>query len=382
MSKKGGRRKAEGGIYSRRSSCARTFPLPPSPLRPSSGVTLIELLIAIAIMATLSVMFLGASRAAMEHSRGSRTKMTISKLHTLLMEQWASYETRRVDSSIPTTVNEQMKPDYRLLSLRELLKYEMPDRWSDFVDINTNDLLSSRVQPTFFLEAVPTPAKIYFRRFMQVAEVLRNDPDKLSKLYEHQGAECLYLTVMYMTGDGEARTMFSAQDIGDKDGDGAPEFLDGWGNPIAWLRWPAGFVARSSLMSGDTDGDHDPFDPFQKNLVSAQPDVAQYSGRIQPFIRHLRDVAPTGGLAPGFRLVPLIYSFGSDGFSDINSSFATSVTSGDVLLDPYAIRPNGLDAPSFPPNMPAYHFGLPYDGNEDGDDNSIDNIHNHLQEGR
>jgi prepilin-type N-terminal cleavage/methylation domain-containing protein len=61
------------------------------------GLTLIELLVTISIIATLSAMFLGASRAAMEHSRGARTKTTIDKLHTLIMERYADYETRRVD---------------------------------------------------------------------------------------------------------------------------------------------------------------------------------------------------------------------------------------------------------------------------------------------
>ena len=31
--------------------------------------------------------------------------------------------------------------------------------------------------------------------------------------------------IMLATGDGEARTLFSSQDIGDTDGDGAPKFL-------------------------------------------------------------------------------------------------------------------------------------------------------------
>jgi hypothetical protein len=33
-------------------------------------------------------------------------------------------------------------------------------------------------------------------------------------------------------------------EIGDLDGDGMPEILDAWGRPIAFLRWPAGFVAH------------------------------------------------------------------------------------------------------------------------------------------
>ena len=71
---------------------------------------------------------------------------------------------------------------------------------------------------------------------------------------------------MFGTGDGEARTMFTSQDIGDIDGDGAPEFLDGWGKPIRCIRWPAGFVP--SPADGRPRGsraDRDPFDPYRRD---------------------------------------------------------------------------------------------------------------------
>ena len=47
--------------------------------------------------------------------------------------------------------------------------------------------------------------------------------------------------------------------IGDTDDDGAPEFLDGWGRPIEFIRWPTGFAERSDLMSGNSDADHENF---------------------------------------------------------------------------------------------------------------------------
>ena len=373
----------------------------PSALGFPRGVTLIELLISIAIIATLAVMFLGASRYAMESARSARTKTTIAKLHTLIMEQYASYETRRVDidPAFENAVNAISDPtirglvlaDIRLLATREMMKYEMPDRWSDCVAINTSSLRTSTPLVSSILKVSPAVSKMYYRRFMQAVESTNEDEDLI---FSHQSAECLYLTVMYLTGDGEARTLFNRQDIGDKDGDGAPEFLDGWGNPIAWVRWPAGFLPRSAVMTGDTATDHDPFDPFQRNLVTALPNAsstpsisAVYTNTLaplQPSILHLRNVGPTALLSPGFRLVPLIYSSGPDGISDINHSNGTSVMAAEVSLDPYAIDPDGASSLSFPPNAPAYQFGQPFDNPDapDGDDNSIDNITNHTMEGR
>ncbi len=170
------------------------------------------------------------------------------------------------------------------------------------------------------------------------------------------------MVVMLFTGDGEARTLFSRQDIGDTDDDGAPEFLDGWGRPIHFIRWPAGFLGESDLMSGDAQSDHDPFDPFRRDHLSAQGPSAKSYPFNGNWILQLRN--PDSA----FRLVPLVYSAGSDGITDINNS-------GGLVtqFDPYA-----RDAD--PPND--FEFGVPRDDAGDGEDNSIDNIHNHLQDGR
>jgi prepilin-type N-terminal cleavage/methylation domain-containing protein len=289
----------------------------------NAGVTLIELLIAISIIATLSALFLGASRAAMESSRASRTKTTILKLHTLLMEQWASYETRRVDvkksivkdiedrytaGTINATQRGQELSIARLKALRETMKLEIPDRWSDVTGANFGDTPFYPPQFPTMLDDRPTLSKIYLRRYISI------DP---SSTFE--GAECLYMTVMLACGDGEARTMFSAQDIGDVDDDGAPEFLDGWGRPIFLIRWPAGYIsplqsvtAPDGLASinrvGDTLSDHDPFDPF-----------------------HLDPTA--------YRLVPLIFSAGPDTetlFVARDSTMAYPSGEPRLHIDPYA----------------------------------------------
>jgi hypothetical protein len=353
MITKGGRRKAEGGAKLRRSLCARTSPLPPSPLRPA--LTLIELLVAISIIATLSAMFLGASRAAMEHSRGARTRTTIDKLHTLIMERYADYETRRVELDfVPPTA--EATADYRLLALRELMKFEMPDRWSDVTGVQPGDppLAENNASLCVVMKNLPTLAKIYRRRY---------DPTRTTE--PHESAECLYMIVIYACGDGESRSMFSAQDIGDFDGDGAPEFLDGWGRPIGFLRWPAGFVKHSDLMSGDAQNDHDPFDPFRRDLDSSVGDYTAPANLV-PYLERLRDHDYSKA---AFRLVPLIYSAGPDEESEIDSKadLPTSDPTGTVRLDPYAIESDETFA-----------FGTVEDFNSDGTDNSLDNIHNHL----
>jgi hypothetical protein len=198
------------------------------------------------------------------------------------------------------------------------------------------------------------------------------------------------MIVMLMTGDGEARTMFSAQDIGDVDEDGLPEFLDGWGNPIQFLRWAPGFIAKSSLMSGDSDADHDPFDPFRRSSPNVlNPLDTSYPPVMQSYIKALRGqnspMTPSDPLVPsvrwvGFRLVPLIFSGGPDGSTDLMVAPDDPDESDEVIisdpatgaLNPYLVNTEDTFATGGPS---IGFFG-------DTEDNFTDNITNHLQEGR
>jgi len=379
-------RSAEYGLPSGNSRCAPPLRIPQSPFRlPESpfrlGVTLIELLIAIAIIATLAVVFLGASNAAMEHARQARTKSTVSKLHSLLMERWASYQTRRVE--ISPSIRQQieqsatgrerglMLADARLLATRELMKLEMPDRWSDVTGFDIGggirDRNSSPPYP-MLLEDRPAITKSYLRRYV------RNTPSE-----DNEGAECLYMIIMLGTAEGEARTLFSSQDIGDTDGDGAPEFLDGWGRPIHFLRWPTGFTPNSSIMSGDPEADHDPFDMFRRDQplpAAERPDLNRYPNQLRVLVREMRARQDTNGGA--FRLLPLIFSAGPDGSTGVHVPGDKFVQGEDItrqLPDPY-VAIYGNDQ-----NSELQLLGVV--GGPNGTSAAhLDNIHNHLQEAR
>jgi len=353
----------------------------------SSGFTLIELLVTMVIVTIIAAVILGTATAALNSARRSRTQTVVNRIHLLLMERWESYETRRIDlkptmvAAINTAAGNdsirrgQMMADLRLLALRELIKYEMPDRWSDV----TGARLGAGVREPLFLAARPSLAESYLR-------LASNNVTE-----ENEGAECLYALVMLGTGDGEARTMFSAQDIGDTDnggvGDGAPEFLDGWGNPITFLRWSPGYVGRSNYMSAELDPllpgydpqyavttDHDPFDLYRRDQPNApRPALSNYPSipgvNMQPFVDRLRDDMPA------FRMVPLVFSAGPDGRygiisgreSDDPDEMLVATDPGTIALDPCARNRNV--------NPNDFYIGRP--ATLDGADESVDNITNH-----
>jgi hypothetical protein len=139
----------------------------------------------------------------------------------------------------------------RLDALHDLMRMELPDRWSDVVD--------NPIAPAFFYPPGPAPIKIarpavsqnYLRRLIQAAG---NGPYSQA-VYDNQGAECLYLIVMSaLAEEGDASDVFRTGDTGDTDGDGLPEFIDGWGKPIKFVRWPAGFTSELQVVgSGQVD---------------------------------------------------------------------------------------------------------------------------------
>jgi hypothetical protein len=249
------------------------------------------------------------------------------------------------------------------------MKREMPDRWSDI----TGQALSTStplIQP-IMLPGVPALTQTYYRRL----SALQQAGADLQDLLANQGAECLYMTIMFATGDGEARTMFSAQDIGDTDDDGANEFLDGWGNPIQYIRWPAGFVPFSPLMTGDAEGDHDPFDVFRRDAppptppamwpsLDSYPAIGQQRTSFRILVANMRSRN-----VKAFRLVPLVYSAGSDEDPDLHQA------KDSLINDPYTVYADGGVSALLATPLGEELEQTNYDG-----DNWRDNIHNHLQE--
>ncbi|MDO4574577.1 MAG: type II secretion system protein [Planctomycetia bacterium] len=226
--------------------------------------TLVEILIVVMIIAILAAMSLGAMQAAQDSAAKMRTKATIAKINRFVMEKYASYQYRRVpvaSASGRTKAAQETAAANRLLALREIMRQEMPDRWSD-------------------VEGKTSAAA---KRFLAVQS--RNTDG------DNNTAELLYMIVTGMPG---ADTAFSSSEIGDTDGDGLMEFLDGWGRPIHFIRWPGAHLpeygAADDLQTKDTDSsggylNPDPFDIFRTET--------------------------------SFAMFPLIYSAGADGVKNI-----------------------------------------------------------------
>jgi hypothetical protein len=126
------------------------------------------------------------------------------------------------------------------------------------------------------------------------------------------------------------------------------EILDGWGRPIEFIRWPAGYntstVGSSTTQVADGFNFPDPFDPAKVDTRWSNTNAWQTP----------------------YALRPLIFSAGRNKVYDIWQDPAVYYQSLPVASDPYTGFTGKL-------------MGQPNDGAGDGDD-SRDNITNHFQE--
>ncbi|MBX9790780.1 MAG: type II secretion system GspH family protein [Pirellulales bacterium] len=397
------------------------------------GFTLIEVLVVITIIGIIAGLGLGALFQAQEVARRSRTKGLIARLHTQMASRWDSYRTRRlpIDFYDPATggaiANASGQPGkffdpatpglprrangaiasgiagLKLAALRELMRMELPDRYNDLLFPPDPQIWTNAQNPAGTMIAnlsdyqdgsnqrIPTfPAlrMAYLRRVQainpsrRVYDIIYDPTTGLAR--QNQRAECLYLIMTTGFADENDDIPWHPRDVADTDNDGMPEFVDGWGTPIEWIRWPAGFY--SELQPIGPSGDHDattspdPFDPRGVDRVAYDSSQPQRTPR-------------------GYALFPLIMSAGPDGSgrNDPRGAFGvwsfptTEASSQQGLRDPYFYHSESpglqsvLTGPSGPPT---YQFGTVIPPSDFGNDgfyaggSADDNIHNHQIDAR
>jgi prepilin-type N-terminal cleavage/methylation domain-containing protein len=367
--------------------------------------TLIELLIVSAIIAILSSTALFALNGVMEDAKAVRTRAQIAKIHQIIMERWETYRSRKVPLVIPPGADLRQRSLARLQVMRELMRMEMPDRITDLS-------YSSTTNPVTFT-TIPAPAlwRTHRRRadrpflpdgtpVAPAARFLRTVPANVPEapLYstnysalsvqlgawtiEWQTAECLYL-ILASVRDGEdtALDFFKQSEIGDVDGDGRFEILDGWGRPIKFLRWAPGFATvpgpdQGWGFAGQDDNNDGTVDNRPEIGAPLSDDGSELQSRnareapdhMDPLLVDLRFTDGIDGNDP-FALIPLIFSAGPDGLHGVTDE---PVNSPNPFA--YALTPTfGPNDPYFDPNMGSQIGNAANSATED-------NISNHLVE--
>lgn len=183
-----------------------------------------------------------------------------------------------------------------------------------------------------------------------------------ASVHSTESSELLYFMLMHSGTFGASdagESDFKRSEIADTDGDGFPEFVDAWGNPLRFYRWPTRLIDPSLPLSAFTSGnlpvlgDQDEMTDLQMTIsVDGTPEVlGENNGRtVDNSERSVADFL-IRGLPRRLEFTPAYIAAVSGTFPDRpNVRDVNIVIPPDALLrdpdDPagllYALLENGL----------------------------------------
>ncbi len=284
------------------------------------------------------------------------------------MQKYESYRTRRLPISIPAMVldptngpKDSMNNPVpiptparaialaRCDAIRQLMRMEMPERWTDVIDdpqpitVRQPGSPPGSASPWVYFDVasatpdgkggytVGNPAVVTMQRpscsqgylafYTAVYGATKSGNDPPAAAAKQQAAKCLYLLITMGLDDPDALENFSQQDIVDFDKSGCKEFVDAWGNPIWFLRWAPGMV--SALQPDAPAPAPAPGSTARDQRMRDLTDPTGIYGSPQPGALVQNPATSNQASGPGrtvigntFALYPLIFSAGPDGNYD------------------------------------------------------------------
>jgi prepilin-type N-terminal cleavage/methylation domain-containing protein len=252
--------------------------------------TLLELLMVIAIIGLLMTLSVAVMAGFTDQAREEATSATIQKIQKMMEQRISAFERAfrgsRRDAAMSLVRAHLEDPDgdgnkidgifgvsdvvVEILAKKALFRFEFPQRFVDRTLVNFGDsdvnvlglpdsvyfgVLAPKVRADLGLPdttalddpAIQTQAAVLFARHASFSET--------------ESSELLYFALLHSGNYGAASIdadLFTDQEIQDLDGDGLPEFVDAWGQPLRFYRWPTRLI--------DIDAPY-PFQPDLANLA-------------------------------------------------------------------------------------------------------------------
>jgi prepilin-type N-terminal cleavage/methylation domain-containing protein len=279
---------------------------------PGAAFTLVELLVVISIIALLAALLAGATILYIGQQHENNTKDTIRTVHRELTSQW-----NQVISDAKVDINAgKVPPDVLALAggdtaranviyIKLKLRQQFPMNYTEMLNPVFNG-----IAPQEF----PTPIE-YSNALAKYPLAKQSNPPTPA-----ESGACLLIALTTKSRGGKffSADHFSSQQIGDSNGDGAPELIDGWGNPLVFYRWPT----QNDDMPGinpDNKGSTQPvFQDPEDSTGTLQANVA-WNTPTNPLCQQFESMChlvrdPNNGNAPkSVYLTPVIVSMGPDG---------------------------------------------------------------------
>ncbi len=209
------------------------------------GFSLIELMVAIGIIAILATIIGGALFRTGTTAREKATQATLKKIDSVLKQRATAVSRTPIAQSATASLGNITAKN--ILDLKNSYRQWFPQLPIDVIEAD----VPVGLNPTYknLADRVRDMVRITSStdRFGIVA-----DNDSVAKPIYDRPAELLYAIVGKGTviGSDEVQGVdFNASELKDVDGDGLPEIVDAWGNPIEFYRWPTRLVRPDGGIS-------------------------------------------------------------------------------------------------------------------------------------
>jgi len=264
------------------------------------GFTLVELMVVLVILAILGSLMISGISAAQSSAKAAKTHSTIRKISELVLPYYERFETRRPRIGVPAGVSRDVSLEAQRVALRRLMTMELPERTHDITDVFAN-----------------TNYTVYNCTIREISPVARRYRSILSTADASvpiTSADLLHMIVMRgPVADPDVVMHFRSDEVSDTNTNNLPEFIDGWGKPIYFKRWPVGFHSPAQLIDG------------RRSSIDETVSLS------------------------GHRLVPLIFSGGRDGEPDIEAG--NEARYNRCAYDPFAFLGDGYDSSTTGPQL-------------------------------
>lgn len=244
--------------------------------------TLLELLMVIAIIGILMSMSVVVMLGFKDSAEEEATSATVQKLARLVEQRVEAFDrafkgTRRQQSMVAMQ-NLLIDPNQdgnrsdgvfgvyesavEILAKKSLFRFEFPQSFRDRLTLGDAGTVVTGLPDSMYLSLVAptvrTDLGLPITTPLTDPAIVAEATTRFSKHQrETESAECLYFQ-LFASGNYGASAVdgdrFTEREIQDTDGDGLPELIDAWGNPLRFYRWPTRMI------------DVDPPVPFQPVL--------------------------------------------------------------------------------------------------------------------
>jgi prepilin-type N-terminal cleavage/methylation domain-containing protein len=259
--------------------------------RRRAAFTLLELLIVISIIALLMSLSVVVLLGVLNQAEEEATSATIQKVNRLLEQRVEAFD-RSFKGARRTTAMQMMRslladPNsdgntndgifgvtdavVEILAKKALFRHEFPQRIADRTafGVFSEGTFSDTGVPNSIYMTVCAPIA---RQELGLADTFALTDTAIknkvkAKFSTHaaetESSELLYYFLLKSGSYGASSVdtdRFSGAEIQDTDEDGLPEFVDAWGNPLRFYRWPTRLIDTNPAV---------PFQPVLANLADA-----------------------------------------------------------------------------------------------------------------